>query len=375
MGGNEGRYLQECVETNWVSSVGPFVDRFERETAAYLGLSHGVATASGTAALHLAMLAVGVRPGDEVVTSDLTFIAPANAARYAGAWPVFIDVDPSTWQMDVRLLGDFLRRCRQYDGRLVNPASGRPIGALLPVHILGHPVDMDPLMELAAQYGLPVVEDATESLGATYKGRKVGGFGRAACLSFNGNKLVTCGGGGMVVTGDESLAVRARHLSTQAKRDPVEYIHDEIGFNYRLTNLQAAVGCAQLETIDRRLAAKRRIAARYAEMCRGIHGLSFMPTAPWAKGAYWISTVVVDPEGFGMDSRDLLRYLAGHRVEARPLWQPLHLSPAHRGAETVGGREAERLHARGLSLPSSVGLTADDQEKVVAAVAAAARRA
>ena len=370
--GNEAAYLEECVRTNWVSSAGSFVERFEREIAAHLEVGHAIAAVNGTAALHVALLVAGVRPDDAVLTSTLTFIAPGNAVRYVGAWPVFVDADPATWQMDAGLAVDFLgNRCERRDDGLHDRDTGRRIGAVLPVHVLGHPVDMDPIVEAARDLGVAVVEDATESLGAAYKGRPVGALADIACLSFNGNKLVTCGGGGMIVTNREDWARQARHLTTQARTHPHEYVHDEIGFNYRLTNIQAALGCAQLENLEARIAAKRRIAAAYAEMCAEQPGLSFMPAAQWADAMFWLSTILVDADVFGADRYDLLRFLADKGIESRPLWQPLHRSPAHRGAQALGGDAAERLYGRALSLPSSCGLTPGDQERVIAAIIAA----
>jgi perosamine synthetase len=371
LAGNEAAYLEECVRTNWVSSVGPFVDRFETEMAARLGLPHAVATVNGTAALHLALLAAGVRPDDLVLVSTLTFIAPANAIRYVGAWPLFVDADPATWQMDpARVLRFLAEDCVPGQGGLVERAGGRRIGAIVPVHILGHPVDLDPILEAARPHGIPVIEDATESLGAFHRGRAVGTLGDVACLSFNGNKLMTTGGGGMALTRRPDWAHRIRHLATQAKRDRIEFIHDEIGYNYRLTNVAAAIGVAQLERLDELASAKRRIAARYRDACDGIPGLTFMPEAPWADSVHWLSTVLVDPEAYGMDRHALGARLAGQGIETRPLWQPLHLSPAHAGAPALGGGVAERLQRNALSLPCSCGLTESDQERVIATLKA-----
>lgn len=372
LAGNEARYLNECVETNFVSSVGPFVDRFETTMAETLGARHAVATSSGTAALHVALLVAGVRPGDLVLVSSLTFIAPANAIRYVGADPMFVDADAATWQIDVNLVSQFFAtRCERRGGETVDKKSGRRIGAILPVDILGHPVDADPLLDLARTHGVPVIEDATESLGGRYKGRPAAMLGDIACLSFNGNKLMTSGGGGMIVTDNADWARRARHLTTQAKADPRESIHDEIGFNYRLTNIQAALGVAQLERLKALVAAKRRVAARYQDLCGAVPGLSFMPEATWAESAYWLSTVLVDPVLFGMDSRSLQGCLAEKGIETRPLWQPLHLSPAHRGADVLGGSVAENLWSRALSLPSSAGIERSELDAVCAAITGA----
>ena len=355
--GNEWKYIKECLDTNWVSSVGPFVGRFEEMVASYVGAKHGVATVNGTAALHVALLVAGVQPDDEVLVSTLTFIAPANAIRYVGAWPVFIDAEPDYWQMDPQRTVDFLEQaCRWESGELHNKTTGRRVKAILPVHILGHPVDLDPIINVARKFGLTVIEDATESLGAKYKGQMVGHLGDIACFSFNGNKLITTGGGGMIVTDDDDWAQRAHHLTTQAKDDPVEYIHNEIGFNYRLTNIQAALGYAQMERIDEYIDAKHRIAATYSEGMESQSGVHPMQQAPWAENVFWLFTVLIDEAQYGMDSRSLLKKLNEVGIQSRPLWQPMHLSPAHLESEPDDCPVAGRLYREGLSLPCSVGL-------------------
>lgn len=370
--GNEWAYIKECLDTNFVSSVGPFVDRFECLVAEYLGARHAIATVNGTAALHIALLVAGVEPDDEVLVSALTFIAPANAIRYAGAWPVFIDAEPNYWQMDPQRVVDFLEReCRWENGELRNLTTRRRIRAIMPVHILGHPVDIDPIIEVARKFGLLVIEDATESLGAKYRGRLVGRFGDIACLSFNGNKLLTTGGGGMLLTENEVWARRAKYLTTQAKDDPLEFVHREVGFNYRLTNIQAALGVAQLEQVDEFIAIKKRIAATYTAALSRVTGIQPMREAPWASSVWWLYTVLVDESEYGMNSRELLRVLATAGVQARPLWQPMSQSPAHHASVATGCPIAERLNRLALSLPSSVGLTPDQQGRVLAAVGSA----
>lgn len=368
--GNEWRYVKECLDTNWVSSAGPFVDRFERMFAEYVGARHAVATVNGTSALHVALLVSGVRPDDEVLVSTLTFIASANAIRYAGAWPVFIDAEPRHWQMDPNLVEDFLRTHAVWcGGSLVNRCTGRRIRAIMPVHILGHPVDMEPIADLADRYELVVVEDAAESLGARYQGQMVGRLGALGCFSFNGNKTITTGGGGMIVTDDEALADKARYLTTQAKDDPVEHVHGQIGYNYRLPNVLAAIGCGQLETLDEAIAAKRRISSRYDDGLADVSGVEVFRASRDSFCTYWLSTVRIEREQFGCDRRSLRLALQQRNVETRPLWQPLHLSPAHRGATAVSRGVAEKLYAECLSLPSSVGLTATEQERVLARIA------
>lgn len=374
LGGREWEYVKEALDTNWVSSVGPFVDRFEREVAAALGSPHAVAVTSGTAALHLALLLAGVRPGDEILMPTLTFAAPAFAAAYAGAAPVFVDVEPTYWQIDCEKLAEFLEReCRPEGGAVVDRHTGRRIAAIVPVHVLGHPVDVDALLEIASRYGIPVVEDAAESMGAEYRGRAPGTFGLLGCLSFNGNKVLTTGGGGMILTADAELAERGRYLSTQAKDDPLEYVHGEIGFNYRLSNVLAAIGCAQLESLEQHVGARRRVASAYRVGLEEVQGVTTMREAPWAKSAYWLYTILVDPDRFGADSRELLRRLARQGVQTRPLWQPLHESRAFPGARAYRCEVASGIHARALSLPSSSSLSETDQERVIAAVAREAR--
>jgi perosamine synthetase len=367
--GNEWRYVKECLDTGWVSSVGPFVEQLEKSVASYVGAAHGVAMSTGTAALHIALLVAGVKPGDEVLVSDLTFIAPANAIRYANAWPVLIDAEPVYWQMDVSRAIDFIENhCQWAHGKLINKATDRRVSAIVPVHILGHPIDIDPLLEIAKKYGLAIVEDATESLGSEYRGRKVGNLGHIGCFSFNGNKIITTGGGGMIVTNDPDLAAKAKYLSTQAKDDPVEYVHRETGFNYRLSNVQAALGCAQMELLDEFIAIKRGIATEYAKAFANVPGVTMMPEASWARSIFWLNTVLIEEVLYGEDSRALMKRLARRGIQARPLWEPLHRSQALQGVQSIGGEVADDINRRALSLPSSVGMTPEQVQEVIAAV-------
>lgn len=365
IGASAWEYLKDCLDSGWVSSVGGYVDAFQAAFAARLGSGHAVATASGTAALHLALLAVGTRPGVEVVTSTLTFIATANAIRYCGAVPVLIDAEERHWQMDTARLAAFLERVgERRDGVTVNRETGRPIHAILPVHILGHPCDMDAILEVAERWGLRVIEDATESLGSFHRGRPTGTIGDAGCFSFNGNKLITTGAGGMLVSDDAGLAGLARHLSTQAKAEADEFVHDRLGFNYRLSNLHAALGLSQLEGLDHHVAAKARIAALYDEAFAERTDIVRQPEAEWAQRCFWLYTVRLP----GRDSRPLIAALKAGGVEARPLWQPMHLSPVHRDCPREGGEVAELLVRECVSLPCSVGLTEDQQRRVIALV-------
>lgn len=370
LGGNEWKYLKECLDTNWVSSAGPFVGRFEREIADYVGVPHAIATVNGSAALHVALLAAGVRPSDEVLLPTFTFISTANAVAYCGAVPVFLDCEPQAWGIDPAKTAEFLaRECDVRDGQVWNRASGRVIRALLPVHLYGHPCDLDPLLELTHRYPLALVEDSAEALGARYRGRPVGCEGLAGCLSFNGNKIVTAGGGGMVLTRDAALAARVRALTTQARGDTLEFVHDEIGFNYRITNLQAALGVAQLEQLDQFVERKRATAAHYRDALAGLDGVTMFTETPWARSTYWMASVLLS-ERRAPDVRSLLRDLNAAGIQARPLWRPLHRQPVFAGAQGYRLEVADRLYARGLSLPCSVGITPQERERVVAALLA-----
>jgi perosamine synthetase len=368
LAGNEWKYVKECLDTNWVSSAGPFVERFEREVAAYVGVPHAVATVNGTAALHAALLAAGVEPGDEVLLPTLTFIATANAVSYCGAHPVLLDSEEVSWGLDPSRAADFLaKECLVKSGRVVNRASGRVVRALLPVHLYGHPCDLDPLLELARRYPLAVVEDAAEALGALYRGRRVGADGLAGCLSFNGNKIITTGAGGMVLTRDDRLASRVRALTTQARGDALEFVHEEIGFNYRLSNLHAALGVAQLEQLDHFVEDKRLTAAFYQETLGRMDGIRVFGETQWARSTYWMPSVLFD-ERRCPDLRALIRDLNADGIQVRPLWRPIHLQPAYRDAQADPAPVAERLYARGLSLPCSVGITPDERRAVVDAI-------
>jgi len=368
--GNEWAYVKECLDTGWVSSVGGYVDRFEQTLASRIGARYAVATSSGTAALHLALIVAGIQPDEEVLVSTLSFIAPANAVRYVGAWPVFIDAEPLHGQMDPNQAADFLDRgCTWKNDRLVNKKTGRRVTAILPVHILGHPVDMDPLLEAARKYGLTVIEDAAESIGARYKERAVGVLGDVACFSFNGNKIITTGGGGMLLTNRGDWAEKARYLSTQAKDDLVEYVHREMGYNYRLTNVQAAIGCAQLEQLGSYIELKRRIAARYRKVVEHIPGMRMLEEARWAFSICWLPTIIVDEKSYGKDSRKLMTFLAQRGIQSRPLWEPLHASKVHRSGSTAHCPVATQLHRDALTLPASPSLRDAEQDRVCEALA------
>jgi len=364
IGGNAAAYLQACLDTNFVSSVGPFVDRFEREFAAAVGSRYAVACASGTAALHLAFLVLDVGPGDEVLVADLTFVASVNPIVYVGARPVLVDAEPDTYDMDPALVVAELDRRAAIGER--QPA------AIEVVHLVGHPAAIEPVMAAAARYGIPLVEDASEALGATYTegtyaGRGVGTVGRIAAFSFNGNKLITTGGGGMVVTDDEGLAKRARHLSTQARLPGLAYDHDEVGYNYRLTNVAAALGVAQLEELDRLLGARRANAAQYDAAIATIDGLRPAPRAAWADPSFWLYTAALErPDA---DRRDrILAGLGEVGIEARPIWRPIHQVRRYADAARLGGQVADDIFDAAFCLPSSSNLTEADLDRVTDAL-------
>jgi perosamine synthetase len=365
IGDEERRLVDDSLRTGWIA-YGPYVDRLEEMIRELLGVDHAVAVGSGTAALHLALLAKGVGRDDEVLTSTLSFISPAFAIRYVGAWPVFFDAEPVHWQLDVDKLAAFLREeTERRDGQLFNKRSRRRIAALLPVGILGHLFDGDPVRELAAEYGLPLIEDAAESLGGRYKGRPGGTIGDVAALSFNGNKIITCGGGGMVVTNDKAVADRVRYLATQAKDDPLEYVHGEVGFNYRLANPLAAIGVAQLEKLATFTERKRSIFFRYVEELGDVPGVSFQQEAEWAFSTFWLAATRIDEAQFGMGSRELMHRLLDSGIQVRPFWQALHDSPSMSGTQAYEIDVASQLVAESLMLPCSVGLSEADQGRVI----------
>lgn len=379
LAGNEWRYVQECLDTNWVSYAGPFVERFERELAARTGARFAVATASGTAALHVALLLAGVGRDDEVLMPGLTFVSPANAVRYCGAWPVFGDIRREDWQWDLESVARFLGAgCERRDGRLVNKATGRRLAALLPVHLLGGMCAVDAVAELAAKYELPLIEDAAECLGATYQGRAIGaavpafhGPFRLVATSFNGNKIITTGGGGALLTDDAELAARARHLTTTAKADKIEFYHDEVGYNYRLSNLAAAVGTAQLEQLDGFVEIKRAIAARYATGLADLPGTQPHPEPAHCRSTFWMYSAQLD-----RPARPVIDRLNAAGIMSRPIWMPLPRLPAFQGCHCISEMpETERLYRHGISLPCSTGLDAASQDRVLQEIRRTVREA
>ena len=367
--GNEWEYVKECLDTGWVSSVGRFVDQFEQVVAEYVGAKYAVAVVNGTAAIHIGLLTMGVQPGDEVLCSDLTFVATANAIRHAGAHPILIDAESQYWQLDVALLERFAReRCELTDEGLLNRTTGRIVRAIVPVHVLGGAVEMCDLTEWAERWNVAIVEDAAEGLGARYRGRPLGTSSNLGCFSFNGNKVITTGGGGVIVTDCEEIATKVKHLTTTAKLAGSEYIHTEVGFNYRLPNVLAAIGCAQMEVLDEHVEAKRLTSARYREGLADLAGIELWDSQDHVSATYWLHTIRVDRDRVGSSARDLMVYLGERKIQCRPLWQPMHLSPAHQQCESVLNGVSAALYNECLSIPSSVTLSASDVERVVDAI-------
>ncbi len=353
--GNEKKYLLDCIDTTYVSYVGEYVRRFEDAIRQYTGTSYAVAVVNGTAALHTAMLLAGVTSGDEVITQPLTFVATANAISYCGAKPLFIDVEKSTLGLDPEQLGTFLaaETVLTSEGRCIDKATGKRIAACLPVHTFGHPARIDGILEVCRKYNLPVVEDAAEALGSRYGGHHVGTFGDMGILSFNGNKAVTTGGGGMLITNNEMLALRAKHLTTTAKEDhPWEFIHDEVGFNYRLPNINAAVGCAQMELFDSVLENKRTTAQMYERFFQNT-SIGFITEPPLARSNYWLNAIVFE----NREEREaFLAYSRGKGVQTRPVWALMTHLPMYRRCRCGPLKNAEWLAERLVNIPSSVRL-------------------
>jgi perosamine synthetase len=352
--GHEWDYVRECLDTGWVSSVGKYVDDFERRLAELCGVRHAIAVVNGTAALQVALMMVGVRPGDEVLIPALTFVATANAVVHAGAVPHLVDSEIRTLGIDAARLDDYLDRIAERQaGVTVNRQTGRRIAAVVPMHTFGHPVDMDKLAEVARRWRLSIVEDATESIGSRYRGRPAGSLGDIAALSFNGNKIVTTGGGGAVVTDEPAIARHAKHVTTTAKlAHRWGFDHDEIGYNYRLPNINAALGCAQLEQLDGFLAAKRRLAGRYESACRGMSGFRFVKEPAEAASNYWLNAVLLDHADLPLRNR-LLDAANDVGYHVRPVWTPMHRLPMFADAPRMDLAVTEDIVDRLINLPSS----------------------
>jgi perosamine synthetase len=349
--GRELDYVADCLRTNWVSSMGKYIGQFEKRFAAYCGCKHGVAVTNGTAALHLALASLGIGPGDEVILPAFTMAASAFSIIYTGARPVLVDSEPDTWNMAV--------------SRIEEKLSART-RAIMPVHIYGHPCDMDPITEIARRHSLFVIEDAAEAHGASYRGRKAGGLGDAGCFSFYANKIITTGEGGMLVTNDDAVADRARRLKDQAYSPAKRFLHTDLGFNYRMTNIQAAIGLAQLESIDSFVDLRRRNASAYNAALGQLPGITLPPEKEWARSVYWMYSILVG-DGFPVDRDELMRRLKDKGIDTRTFFIPMHMQPAFASMGLFRDESypvAEDLSRRGLYLPSGSGLKEEDLDHV-----------
>jgi pyridoxal phosphate-dependent aminotransferase EpsN len=356
VGREERQLLLDAFDSGWVAPLGPHVDAFEREFSSLLGVPNAVALSSGTAALHLGLQLIGVRAGDDVVTSTLTFVATANAISYLGANPVFLDVSPDTWTLDPDLLRSELELCAN---------RGHLPKAVIPVDLYGQCADYEPILKTCEEYGVAVLEDAAEALGATYGGRKAGAFGAAAAFSFNGNKIVTTSGGGMLVSANKNLADAARFLATQARDPAAHYQHSVIGYNYRLSNLLAAVGRGQLRTLAERVAIRRRIFDTYVKALGDLPGVAFMPEAAYGSSNRWLTCITIDSAKFGATREDVRLALEAENIESRPIWKPMHMQPVFAACRAHGGAVSQYLFENGLCLPSGSSLSAEDQGRVI----------
>lgn len=353
--GNEWKYVKECLDTGWVSSVGKYVDKFESDLVDYTGARFAIAVVNGTAALHICLKLAGVEPGDEVLLPSFTFIATANATSYSGAIPHFIDSDKETLGIDTNKLREYLREIVEHkDGSSINKQTGRRIKAVVPMHTFGHCVDIDPLLELCEEYNLELVEDAAESLGSYYKGVHTGNFGKVAAMSFNGNKVITTGGGGAILTNDESIAKMAKHVTTTAKvPHKWAFFHDQIGYNYRLPNINAALGCAQLEQIDGFINKKRALAESYRQALLGIEEVTFFTEPHFSKSNYWLNTLLLNTPD--IEVRDtLLDKLNTKGIMSRPAWTLMHKLPMYADCPRMDLTQAELLEIQVINIPSSV---------------------
>ncbi|WP_339378045.1 DegT/DnrJ/EryC1/StrS family aminotransferase [Merismopedia glauca] len=359
MGDWELEFVKEAFATNWIAPVGPHVDAFETEFCQLVGTSHSAAVSSGTAALHLALRLIGIQAGDEVFCSTLTFIASATPITFLGAKPVFIDSDRISWNLDPELLSTALAQ-RAKIGKLPK--------AVLLVHLYGQSADIDPILAACDRYEIPLVEDAAEALGATYKGQNPGTFGRVGIYSFNGNKIITTSGGGMLVSDDSELVSQARFLATQARDPAPHYQHSQIGYNYRLSNVLAGIGRGQLRVLAERVAARRRNFEIYQQTLGDLPGIEFMPEASFGKATRWLTCLTIDPEKFGTDREQVRLALAAQNIETRPVWKPLHLQPVFADCEYIGGKVAEGLFQDGLCLPSGSNLSDADLKRVIQAI-------
>ncbi|ESU71333.1 pyridoxal phosphate-dependent aminotransferase [Geobacillus thermopakistaniensis] len=369
MSGNEQKYIKEAFETNWIAPLGPNVDAFEKELAEYVGSKGAAAVSSGTAAIHLALRLLGVQQGDTVFCSSLTFIASANPILYQGAEPVFIDSEPDTWNMSPLALERAMEEAKK-EGKLPK--------AVIVVNLYGQSAKMDEILAICNHYQVPVVEDAAESLGSTYKGKKSGTFGKFGIYSFNGNKIITTSGGGMLVSDDVEALQKARFLATQARDPAPHYQHSQVGYNYRMSNIVAGIGRAQLEVLDERVKARRAIFDRYVQALGDIEGVQFMPELEGTMSNRWLTTLTIDQQTLGVTPMDIINALAEENIEARPVWKPLHLQPVFNGVTYYPHQEgwsvSDELFANGICLPSGSSMTVEEQNRVIDVVVKTIKR-
>lgn len=360
MSGREQQYIAEVFADNYIAPVGPHLNRFEEMFAAKVGVAHAAAVSSGTAAIHLALRQLELGPEDEVLCSTMTFCASANPILYEGARPVFIDSDATTWNIDPNLIEDELTAAA---------AKNKLPRAIIAVDILGQSADMDAVTELADRYEIPVIEDAAEALGGTYRGRPAGSSGWCSVFSFNGNKIITTSGGGMLCSNNESMIAKARFLATQARdAGPPYYEHSTYGYNYRLSNVLAAIGIAQLEVLDERVARRKEIFETYQSRLGQLPGISFMPIADYGTPNYWLTSMLIDTDEFGVDCEAVRQHLETHNIESRRIWKPMHRQPVFANYRYRGGDVSDRLFAQGLNLPSGTALTTADIDRIASAV-------
>jgi perosamine synthetase len=364
--GNEWKYVKECFDTNWVSSAGKYVDKFEENIKKLTGSKFAIACINGTAALHISLILSDVGQNDEVIVPTLTFISPINVVKYVGAYPVFMDCDEKFFNLDVNKLEKFIKNECNFDGNfLINKKTNRKIKAIIPIHIFGNPCEMDKLLEIGKKYNLKIIEDATESLGSKYKNKYTGTIGDFGCYSFNGNKIITTGGGGILVTNDEKLGEKAKYLTTQAKDDTIYYIHNEIGYNYRMTNITAAFGVAQLERLEEFIEIKRKNAKLYENLLKNIDGIEFATFEPEnCFSNHWFYTIFVDKEK-GTNRDELLKKLNDNKIQTRPIWKLNHTQKPYENCLAYEIENAYKIYEKGLNIPCSVNLTEKEIYKIV----------
>lgn len=360
MGTNELKYVQDAFATNWIAPLGPYVDHFENAIANYSGVGHAAALSSGTAAIHLSLILHGIGQDDFVICQSMTFSASANPIRYQGAIPVFVDSEPDTWNMDPEALEEAIKFCL---------SKGKRPKAIIPVHLYGMPAKMMDILAIASTYDIPVIEDSAESLGSSLNRKACGSFGSLGVLSFNGNKIITTSGGGALVGNNESLIIKSRFLATQARDQAPHYQHSEIGYNYRMSNVCAAIGCGQMEVLDERVKQRRENFNRYFAALSVLPGIHFQPELENSYSNRWLTTITIDPLQTGGITRETVRLaLEAQNIESRPLWKPMHLQPVFEYFPYVGGDVSEKLFENGLCLPSGSNLTNSELDRVISII-------